>query len=62
MFDREKLEKENRQQLHLTADKREIENFPQIAFGNFVYPHAVIRNAIPDKKYLELLDKKKKTV
>ncbi len=48
--------------LRITADKREIENFPQIAFGNFVYPHAVIRNAIPDKKYLELLDKKKKTV
>jgi len=37
----------------LTADKREIENFSQIAFGNFVYPHAVIRNIIIKKGVFE---------
>jgi hypothetical protein len=26
----------------ITADKREINNFPQIAFGNFFYPQTVI--------------------
>jgi|GEM_PF-7053788 len=38
------------------------ETFGFVAFGKFVYQHAFIRNAIPDKKYLELLDKKKKTL
>jgi len=28
----------------ITADKREIKDFPQIAFGNFFYPPSVIRH------------------
>jgi len=27
---------------HITADKREIQRFHQIAFGNFFYPQNVI--------------------
>ncbi len=30
--------------LQITADKREIRDFPQIAVGNFFYPRAVICN------------------
>jgi len=30
--------------LHLTADKREIENFPKLPFGNFFYPQTVRRH------------------
>jgi len=29
---------------HLTADKREKQRFPQIAFGNFFYPQNVTRH------------------
>lgn len=33
--------------LRLTADKRETEDSPKIAFGDFSYPHNIIRNAVP---------------
>jgi len=36
----------------LTADKREIKDFPKLPFVNFFYPQTVIRNAIPLIKYI----------
>jgi len=35
---------------HLTADKRKIKDFPQIAFGNFFYPQIVICSLRAGKK------------
>jgi len=38
---------------NIIADKREIEDSPQIAFGNFFYPQNVIRNSAVSIKKID---------